>query len=79
MDPEGSFRGAIRAALREAGLGDGPVVVGVEPVLPAVAERVLRESHPGATTRDATETGHARGARGEGNGAASSSTMRTRT
>jgi len=55
MNPEGSFRGALRSALHEAGLGDGPVAVGIEPVLPVVAERVLGESHPGAMTRDATE------------------------
>ena len=49
-----SFAGALRTALREAGLGGGRVAVAVEPVLPAVAERVLRESHPAAAVHDAT-------------------------
>ncbi len=53
-DPEGSFEGALRAALREAGLRGGRVAVGIEPVLPAVAERVLRKSHPAAEVQDAT-------------------------
>ena len=53
-DPQRSFEGALRTALREAGLGGGRVAVGIEPVLPAVAERVLRESHPAAQVHDAT-------------------------
>jgi Xaa-Pro aminopeptidase len=52
-DPEATFAGALRVALREAGLGSGPIVLGVEPVLPLVAERVVREAHPAADLRDA--------------------------
>lgn len=53
-DPEGTFAHALGTALREAGLGGGPVTIGIEPVLPEVAGRVLRESHPAADVRDAT-------------------------
>jgi Xaa-Pro aminopeptidase len=53
-DPEASFTGALRTALEEAELGGARPVVGVEPVLPALAERGLRECVPGVEARDAT-------------------------
>lgn len=53
-DPEGSFVDALQAALAEAELGSGQVVLGVEPVLPANVARTLRERHPKVDVRDAT-------------------------
>ena len=53
-DPEGSFADALQAALAEAGLGGGSAVLGVEPVLPAIAARMLHERHPRVDVRDAT-------------------------
>ena len=53
-DAVASFAAALGVALREAELGDGRVAVGIEPVMPVAAERVVRENHPAASLHDAT-------------------------
>jgi Xaa-Pro aminopeptidase len=54
LDPSASFKGAVAGTLKDAGLGSGEAVLGVEPSLPLLAREVLAHEFPDVELRDAS-------------------------